>query len=411
MAQLDIEHRTPVAQGRDGGLHAFDVAAVVGPPHVDQRREAAIDLALVIGDIGGKIRVGAVRFDQRTVDVVAEVGRTEQHLFAIFVVVARLSLGGRQAARIDEALAPKLVDRERDGIRVAVPFRQRPFRKEPVEADAKPREIGADIGQHGRDSDLAYHREPIALFPLQKPRPMQLNEPGAARLQVVARIEPLGHRADLLPQRLPIAEERRAGQDIDLGARIVDVILPGHRVTREGQEVGQGIPEHGAPAVADMKRSGRIGRHILDVDRRPGRTDSVPAAAERHAARERSPEHVGIDVGPEHHVDEAGTGDLRRIDVRIRREDGRDRDREGPRVAVMRFGLLGVDHGGVDREVAMRRIARRLDDEALEFEPGRESAALDQFAEDDGHTALEVGEDVHGVLSNLRPCRVVIRVA
>ena len=65
----------------------------------------------------------------------------------------------------------------------------------------------------------------------------------------------------------------------------------------------------------------------------------------------------------------------------------------------MRLGFLGVDHGGVDREVAVRRIARRLDDEAPEVEPGRESAALDQSAEDGGRTALKFGEDVHSALS------------
>ena len=59
-------------------LHALDVAAVVGAPDVDQVAEAAVELGFVIGDVGGEISVAAVRFLQRPVDVVAEIGRAEQ---------------------------------------------------------------------------------------------------------------------------------------------------------------------------------------------------------------------------------------------------------------------------------------------------------------------------------------------
>src|SRR5207249_9762098 len=59
-------------------LHAFDVAAVIGAPNVDQGVKSAIDLGLVIGNVGGEVRVAAVRFHQRPVDVVAEFGRTKQ---------------------------------------------------------------------------------------------------------------------------------------------------------------------------------------------------------------------------------------------------------------------------------------------------------------------------------------------
>ena len=118
---------------------------------------------------------------------------------------------------------------------------------------------------------------------------MQFDESRADRLQVVARIEPFGDRPDLFPQCLPVAQESRTSQDIDLRAGIVDIILAGHRMSRETQEIGQGIPEHGSSTVADMERPGRIGRDIFDVDGRAGRSDAVLAAAECHAARERSP--------------------------------------------------------------------------------------------------------------------------
>src|SRR5262249_14773957 len=59
---LDVELRLAgVAVERpDSRLHALDIAAVVGAPDVDHLVEAAIDLALVVGDVGGEIGVAAV---------------------------------------------------------------------------------------------------------------------------------------------------------------------------------------------------------------------------------------------------------------------------------------------------------------------------------------------------------------
>ena len=86
-------------------LHALDVAAMVGAPHVDHVAEAALELVAVIGDVGGEIGVAAVRLHQRPVDVVAERGRAEQRLLAILPVLDRRALRRRQAALVDVALA------------------------------------------------------------------------------------------------------------------------------------------------------------------------------------------------------------------------------------------------------------------------------------------------------------------
>ena len=42
----------------------------------------------------------------------------------------------------------------------------------------------------------------------------------------------------------------------------------------------------------------------------------------------------------------------------------------------MRLRLLRIDHGRIDGEIAMRGIARRLDDEAGEVEIGRQARPL-----------------------------------
>ena len=62
---------------------------MVGAEHVDQIAEAAVELVLVVGDVGREIGVGAVRLDQRTIDVVAKGGGAEQRLLAVLVILDR----------------------------------------------------------------------------------------------------------------------------------------------------------------------------------------------------------------------------------------------------------------------------------------------------------------------------------
>ena len=87
----------------------------------------------------------------------------------------------------------------------------------------------------------------------------------ADRLEIVAGIEPFGNLADVLAERLAVAQIGRAGERIDLGAGVVDIIFARHGEAGEGEQIGERIAEHGAAAMADMHRPGRIGRHILDV--------------------------------------------------------------------------------------------------------------------------------------------------
>ena len=118
-------------------------------------------------------------------------------------------------------------------------------------------------------------------------------EPLADGLQVVARIEPLRDRADLLAQRLPVAQVGRAGEHVDLRAGIVDVVLAGHLVAGEVEQPGKRIAEHRAAAMAHMHRAGRVGRDVFHVD---GRARALPAPAE--AARCRRRRRAGPRAGP-----------------------------------------------------------------------------------------------------------------
>ncbi len=94
-------------------------------------------LDLAIGDVGGEIGVGAVALLQRTVDVVAEIGRPEQPLLAILPVLGRLALGRGDAALKNEALLLQLLHRLNDGAGVV----QALLREEDLVVDVEERQI------------------------------------------------------------------------------------------------------------------------------------------------------------------------------------------------------------------------------------------------------------------------------
>src|SRR5262245_54490545 len=86
------------------------------------------------------------------------------------------------------------------------------------------------------------------------------------RFEIITRIKTVGNGADILTERLAVAQKGRARQNIDLRARIVDVVLARYIVAGERQQVRERITEHCATAVTDMHGSSRVGRDIFDVD-------------------------------------------------------------------------------------------------------------------------------------------------
>ena len=73
MYELHIQFGFAAADRFDSGLHALDVATMIGAPYVDEIRKSTVDFRSVIGNVGGKIGVTAIRLLEWTVDVVAEV--------------------------------------------------------------------------------------------------------------------------------------------------------------------------------------------------------------------------------------------------------------------------------------------------------------------------------------------------
>ena len=235
---------------------------MVRTPDVDQRI-CSLRLLEVIGQIGAEIGPAAIALLDRTVLIIAELGRAEQRQFDRLPILGRLAFGRFKVPVIDQILRPQ------PGLglgRLARSLKLGLGRKQ-VMLDPEQGQIGLDLLQHGGNGAGPELRQPFGFISLGVP----IAEFGSQRLthrdQIVARIEPFRDRADRLAQRLAVTQVDRAGEHIDLPAGIVDVIFADHLVPGPFEQAGQCIADHRAAAVAHVHRPGRIGRDIFDVDR------------------------------------------------------------------------------------------------------------------------------------------------
>ena len=194
-------------------------------------------------------------------------------------------------------------------------------------------------------------------------------ERAAERDQIVAGIDARGDRADVVAERLAVAQPDRARQLVDLSAGVVDVVLARDRQAHPGEQVRERVAEHRAAAVADVQRSGRVGRAVLDIDR----------SALGRGRRRRSPlparSAIGICAAPEVvrqvQIDEAGLRDLA-----PRRPWAAPRSRAASSIGQLHRrapGGLGQDQRRVGGGIAVARIARRLDRDPLDRQRRRQA--------------------------------------
>ena len=169
---------------------------MVGAPDIDHVAEAAVELVLVIGDVGREIGVAAVRLLQRPVDVVAIGGGPEQGLLAVLIILDRHALRRRQPAFIDVALGAQ----ELDGIGdlVDVTGDQRALGEEHVVLDVEGGEIAADHFHHHGDRLVAHARKPFGLRLQQQEIAIFGSERLPDRHQIVAGIQPFRDWADVM---------------------------------------------------------------------------------------------------------------------------------------------------------------------------------------------------------------------
>ena len=276
------------------------------------------------------------------------------------------------------------------------PSRQRTLGEEHVVVDAERVEIVLDHGEHGLKRSGPRDRQPFALRHGEKLLAMLSGELLADRLEIVAGIKPFGNFADLLAQRFAIAQIGRAGERIDLGAGVVDIVFARHGKAGEGKKIGERIAEHGAAAMADMHGAGRVGRHILDVH---GFAFADGALAIGGALLQHHAQHTRPECRGECQIDEARPRDLDFVDMRVGGKQRRDAlgERAGAKAR-----LLGQHHGGIGGEIAVRGILRRPERDALDARFGRHDAVMLQLLDGGEDPAVEPCKNVHGSSGGLR---------
>ena len=114
---------------------------------------------------------------------------------------------------------------------------------------------------------MAEELEPCAFFGVLVGLAEFLRQPLTHGLEVIAGIEAFRNRADILAERFAVAQVRGPREDIDLPARIVDVIFARHAIPRPFEQAAQRIAHHRTATMAHVHRAGRIGRNIFDIDR------------------------------------------------------------------------------------------------------------------------------------------------
>ena len=141
-----------------------------------------------------------------------------------------------------------------------------------------------------------------------------------------------------------------------------------------------------------MHRPGRVGAHIFDVDRpfRAPRSRPKTPGLDKNRLQD-----LLVNRWLEDDIDEAWTSGLRALHVRFLPEISDKGRSESARIGAGLLGFLRVNHRSVGREVAVARLARRLDDEAAKIEVARQLSRRDPLFEQARDARLEVGENVH----------------
>src|SRR5690606_17410585 len=146
-----------------------------------------------------------------------------------------------------------------------------------------------------------------------------------------------------------------AGEPVDLGAVVVEVVLAGDVGAGGLEHPGQGVPDGRPPHPADVDRAGRVGRDELEVD--PGAATGLAAAV----GGPRGDDGAGQLPGGarlEADVEEPGAGDVRGGDAGLGAQPLGEQFGQRP---GRRAGLLGQLHGDVGGPVAVLPLPGSLD--------------------------------------------------
>ncbi len=144
---------------------------------------------------------------------------------------------------------------------------------------------------------------------------------------------------------------------MDLHARVVVVKLAAHVPAARGEQARDAIADRGVAAVADMQRTGRIGRDEFDAGHlaRAVLVASVIGAVVEHAR-----DFGVVRLRAQKEIDETGPGDFHFADLCTLRQRGDQRFGDSARILARR---LGQQHGGIGGEIAVFFLPGAFDDE------------------------------------------------
>ena len=307
---------------------------------------------------------------------IAEGGRPEKGLRARLPILGRLALGRLEHARIQE---PAAVELGECVFHLALADNVMPLRGEDVMMNAEGIEIRLDKRHHLLDCELPHLGQPCRAGRVLEARTVGLNKSMADRLQVVALVLPraagkvpgeflLAHR---LAEGLEVARIGRIGQLLDLLAGIVDVVLAHDAIAGKREERGERIAEHGTSRVRHRERARGIGRDVFHVHELALADLRAPVIASllQKLGQRLLPEGSG-----EREIDESRPSHLYGRDHRVRQQ-ALGQELADP--AGRHLRLPCQHHGGIGRELAMPRLAWRVDRDAAEIEPGGSLPAPD----------------------------------
>ena len=112
--------------------------------------------------------------------------------------------------------------------------------------DIKHGKIFPDHIHHRINRSLTYNGQPFSFRFITKRVAIALGECLANGNKIIARIEPFRNRADIFTKRLAITQIGRAGEDIDLSAGVINVILSRDIIAGKFQEAGKRIAKYRA---------------------------------------------------------------------------------------------------------------------------------------------------------------------
>ncbi len=301
-------------------------------------------LVVVIGDIGGEIRVIAIGFDDDTVLVVAMLRGCEPSGAVFFENVALLTQLGDGSLDFTVLVQAVLMEPH-------------------VEMYTEILHGFLDFSEHHRDRSLA---ELFALFGVAFAEGLTISVLAAVDSRQGEDIDAVGFRfvddtlRDFIDVRALVAVSRGLfavgcgdqgfGETVDLLAVVIEIVFAHDFGTVGFEHAGHRVADRRPAGAADMDRAGGVGGHEFEVE---GLSGQVVVTTELRTLFEYGVHDRRGGRGIKRDIDEAGAGDL----------DGGDPvgglqacGEQFRQITRLHAGLLSQLHGSVRRPVAVAAV-------------------------------------------------------